>query len=176
VYTERGWGDTEAGALVAVLNAFALVTGVTTALVGDRAPRRTVLRLAAGVAVVGSVAIAADVAGAWAWAALLGASAGMLFTIVMTLPLDAAGSRTEIAAMTTLMLGVGYSISAFAPVVLGAVRDASGSFTAALALLACDSFALLVVTLRMPARIREMSENPVVRRSPRRPGGGKEIR
>ena len=38
VYTERGWGETEAGALVAVLNAFALVTGVTTALVGDRAP------------------------------------------------------------------------------------------------------------------------------------------
>ena len=176
VYTERGWGDTEAGALVAVLNAFALVTGVTTALVGDRAPRRTFLRLAAWVAVVGSVAVAADVAGAWAWAALLGASAGMLFTIVMTLPLDAAGSRTEVAAMTTLMLGVGYSISAFAPVVLGAVRDASGSFTAALALLACDSFALLVVTLRMPARIREMSENPAVRRSPRRPGGGKEIR
>ena len=87
-------------------------------------------------AVVGAVAVAADVPGAWAWAALLGAAAGMLFTIVMTLPLDAAGSRTEVAAMTTLMLGVGYSISAFAPVVLGAVRDASGSFTAALALLA----------------------------------------
>ena len=71
---------------------------------------------------------------------------------------------------------LGYSISAFAPVVLGGVWDASGSLTAPLTLLACDSFALLVVRLRVPARIREMPENPAVRRSPRRPGDGKEIR
>ena len=130
VYTERGWGDTKAGTLVAVLNGFALATTVITAVVGDRGrSRRGFLRFAAALAVAGAVAIAADVSGAWAWAALLGISAGVLFTIVMTLPLDAAGTRAEVAAMTTLMLGVGYSISAFAPVVLGAVRDASGSFT-----------------------------------------------
>jgi cyanate permease len=72
----------------------------------------------------------------------------------MTLPLDAAGSRAEVAAMTTLMLGVGYSISACAPAVPRAVRDAAGSFTAPLALLAADALALLVVTLLMPARMR----------------------
>ena len=155
MYTERGWSDTAAGELVAVLNAFALAAGVTTALIGDRAgSRRRFLRVASILAVVGAVFVAGDVAGAWAWAALIGSAAGVLFNIVMTLPLDAASSRAEVAALTTLMLGIGYSISAFAPVVLGAVRDASGSFTPALVLLACDAFALLVVALRMPAHVR----------------------
>ena len=157
VYTERGWSDTAAGALVAVLNACALVAGVTTALLGDRVgSRRRFLRVASVLALIGAVFVAGDVAGAWAWAALIGCSAGVLFNIVMTLPLDAASRRAEVAAMTTLMLGIGYSISAFAPVVLGAVRDASGSFTPALVLLVCDAFALLVVALRMPAHVRSI--------------------
>ena len=135
--TPNAVGATEAGELVAVLNAFSLVTGVATALTADRiGSRRLFLRIAAAFAVTGAVAIAANLGGAWLWAALLGVSAGALFTMVMTLPLDAAGSRAEVAAMTTLMLGVGYSISACAPAILGAVRDAAGSFTAALALLA----------------------------------------
>ena len=56
VYTERGWSDTAAGELVAVLNAFALAAGVTTALIGDRAgSRRRFLRVASILAVVGAV-------------------------------------------------------------------------------------------------------------------------
>jgi CP family cyanate transporter-like MFS transporter len=149
-YTERGWSDTKAGALVAVMNAFSLVVGVTVALVADRrGSRRTYLATAAAVATCGSVLIAADVPGAFAWVALLGSSTGIVFTIAMTLPLDAAHSRAEVVAFTTLMLGVGYSVTALAPTALGALRDATGSFTLPLALLAGDAFVLFVVTVRM---------------------------
>jgi CP family cyanate transporter-like MFS transporter len=76
---------------------------------------------------------------------------GILFTTVMTLPLDAARERSEVAALSTLMLGVGYAVSAIAPVALGAVRDATGTFTVPLALLAADAVLLLVVGTTLSA-------------------------
>ena len=149
-YSERGWSDTRAGALVAVMNAFSLVVGITVALVADLGgSRRTYLAAAAAAATCGSVLIAADVPGAWAWVALLGSATGVVFTIVMTLPLDAGHTRAEVVALTTLMLGVGYSLTALAPTALGALRDATGSFTLPLALLAGDAFMLFLLTVRM---------------------------
>jgi CP family cyanate transporter-like MFS transporter len=94
---------------------------------------------------VAAVLFAADLPSAWAWASLLGIGTGILFTTVMTLPLDAAHGRAEVAALSTLMLGVGYAISALAPALLGAVRDATGTFTVPLALLAGDALLLLVL-------------------------------
>jgi CP family cyanate transporter-like MFS transporter len=145
-YVDRGWSQTAAGGLVALLNAVALVFGILTAATADRlGSRRTYLVGGAALAVLASALLAADVPGAWAWTAILGVAIGVQFTTVMTLPIDAAHGRAEIAALSTLMLGVGYSLSALAPTVLGAVRDATGTFTAPLALLAADAFLLLVV-------------------------------
>jgi CP family cyanate transporter-like MFS transporter len=70
----------------------------------------------------------------------------------MTLPLDAARERSEVAALSTLMLGVGYALSAIAPVALGAVRDATGDFTLPLVLMAGDAVLLLVVAATLSAR------------------------
>ena len=47
----------------------------------------------------------------------------------MTLPLDVADDPADVGAAAALMLGAGYVISALSPFVLGAVRDATGSFT-----------------------------------------------
>jgi CP family cyanate transporter-like MFS transporter len=143
-YVDRGWGDAAAGGLVALLNAVALVAGIVTALTADRiGSRRGFLLGGSACSLVAAVFFAADVPSAWAWASLLGVGTGILFTTVMTLPLDAAHGRAEVAALSTLMLGVGYSISALAPTLLGAVRDATGTFTVPLALLACDALLLL---------------------------------
>jgi CP family cyanate transporter-like MFS transporter len=146
-YTERGWSDTAAGGLVALMNGVALVIGVATALTADRiGSRRSFLATGAAVCVAGGALVAADVGGAWVWAALLGAGMGVLFTTVMTLPLDAGETRAEVAAYSTLMLGVGYLVSSIAPTVLGAIRDATGTFTAPLAVLAGDALVLLLVS------------------------------
>jgi MFS transporter, CP family, cyanate transporter len=145
-YVERGWSDTRAGGLVALMNGVALAAGIATALVADRAgSRRTFLVGGSAVAVAGAGLVAADAAGAWAWSGLLGVAMGILFTTVMTLPLDAARGRGEVAALSTLMLGVGYSVSALAPAILGAVRDSTGTFTLPLALLAGDAALLLAL-------------------------------
>jgi CP family cyanate transporter-like MFS transporter len=152
-YVERGWSETAAGGLVAVMNGVALLVGLGTALVADRfASRRAFLVGSSSVAVVGGVLVAADAGGTWLWAALLGAAMGVIFTIVMTLPIDVAAGRAEVAAYTTVMLGVGYSVSAFAPVTLGAIRDATGTFTLPLTLLAVDALLLVLVSAAMTAR------------------------
>jgi CP family cyanate transporter-like MFS transporter len=155
-YTERGWSETSAGGLVAAMNGVALLFGVLTALAADRiGSRRGFLVAASAIAVAAAALVAADVDGAWLWSAALGVAMGVLFTIVMTLPLDAARGRAEVAALSTLMLGVGYTLSAFAPAALGAIRDATGTFTLPLALLAVDGLCLLaVVTLLTPRRLR----------------------
>jgi cyanate permease len=62
----------------------------------------------------------------------------------MTLPLDVADDAPAVAAFTGVMLGAGYSISAVSPFALGAVRDATGSFSDALWLLVATGTALLV--------------------------------
>lgn len=157
-YVERGWSDTRAGGLVALMNGVALVLGIATALSADRiGSRRSFLLCGAAASVASGTLIAADVSGAWAWATLLGIGIGVIFTIVMTLPLDAADGRAEIAAYSTVMLGVGYAISSLAPTALGAVRDATGTFTAPLSILAVDALLLLILSAgvrvaRAPAR------------------------
>jgi CP family cyanate transporter-like MFS transporter len=152
-YVERGWGETAAGGLVAAMNGVALVVGVWTALVGDRfGSRRAFLVTSSAAAVAAGTLLAADVGGAWLWSALLGAAMGVLFTIIMTLPLDVAQGRAEIAAYTTVMLGIGYTVSALAPVTLGAIRDATGTFTVPLTLLAVDAVLLLAVSAVATAR------------------------
>jgi MFS transporter, CP family, cyanate transporter len=149
-YVERGWSDTRAGGLAAMMNGVALVLGIATALTAERlGSRRSFLLAGSGASVAAASLIAADVGGAWGWAGLLGVGIGVLFTTVMTLPLDAADDRAEIAAYSTVMLGVGYAISSLAPTALGAVRDATGTFTAPLAILAVDALLLLAMSARV---------------------------
>jgi CP family cyanate transporter-like MFS transporter len=76
---------------------------------------------------------------------IVGVSSGLLFTTAMTLPLDAAVRSGDVAAMSALMLGVGYAVAAAAPLALGALRDATGGFTAPLSVLACNGLLLLGV-------------------------------
>lgn len=162
-YVDRGWSETAAGGLPAVLNGVALFAGIGTALVADRVgSRRLFLVGGAALAAVSSALLAADVPSAWTWSAVLGVATGVEFTIVMTLPIDAARGRAAVAALSTLMLGVGYSISALAPTVLGAVRDATGSFTLPLTLLAVDAVLLLLVGATISeGRLRQASSMPV---------------
>ena len=63
---------------------------------------------------------------------MLGIAIGPLFPLTMTLPLDAAERPAEVAALAGMMLGVGYTLSATSPLLLGALRDATGGFTAVL--------------------------------------------
>jgi CP family cyanate transporter-like MFS transporter len=84
--------------------------------------------------------------GGWAWVTLIGAANGALFALLMTLPLDVASGPAQVGAVAGLMLGAGYVISALSPFTLGAVRDATGSFTTTLWVVVGTASMLLVLS------------------------------
>ena len=129
-YVERGWSDGKAGGLLAVLNVAALVTTVIIPWLSDRKGSRRVYLVsfsaALALAVAGFVVLPG---GAWVWATVVGLCTGAMFPLVMTLPVDVGKRSTDVASVTGLMLGVGYMLGAVAPLLLGAARDLTGTFT-----------------------------------------------
>jgi CP family cyanate transporter-like MFS transporter len=145
-YVEHGWSEGRAGGLLAVLNVVSLVTTISVPWFSDRTGSRRPYLV--GLSVLWVLAMLGFIllpGGGWAWAAVAGLAVGGLFPMVMTLPLDVASRPAEVGAVAAMMLGAGYTISAISPFVLGAIRDASGSFTAVLAVVAGAAFCLLLL-------------------------------
>jgi CP family cyanate transporter-like MFS transporter len=87
------------------------------------------------------------------WAALVGGSLGVIFPMALLLPIGAVERPADVTAILALMLGVGYSLSAAAPMLLGWVRDISGTFSAAMWLMLPIALGMVVLTvLPMPRR------------------------
>ncbi len=130
-YVERGWSEARAAWLVATLNLTALPCTIIVAWMADKIGSRR-LYLAGGSAIASGamLGIVFWPEGGFLWAVVLGIAAGPLFTVLMTLPLDIADEPAQVGAVAGLMLGFGYGLGAFAPLLLGAVRDWTGSVTA----------------------------------------------
>jgi CP family cyanate transporter-like MFS transporter len=67
----------------------------------------------------------------------------------MTLPVDVGHRPVEVGAVAGLMLGVGYTIGAIAPLVLGAARDVTGTYTTTLWLIAASAIVLFALCSAM---------------------------
>ena len=145
-FQERGWSAATAGALAAVFGLAALPVGLLVPWLADRAgSRRRWLTGASAVTAVGLFGLAALPEGAFAWAIVAGAAIGAVFPLSLTLCLDVAHDPADAGAVAALVLLGGYALSSLSPVGLGALRDATGSFSpvmwtmfgAAVVMLAC---------------------------------------
>ena len=137
IYVERGWGELEAGSLVALFTGIGLVPTLAVPLLADRfGTRRSQLAVAALLSVAGALVIAltpSEPNGSlipFGAVVLLGLGVGAYFPLALTLPVDIAGNAADAASISALMLLVGYLLAALAPVVLGFTRDAAGDFVA----------------------------------------------
>lgn len=150
VYVEHGWSEGKAGALLAVVQAVTVPVGIAIPWLADHVgSRRLYLSSAAAMQMVGLLGVLLAPGAGWLWAVLLGLSIGILFPIVMTLPLDLSATPSQAGAFAGLMLGAGYGATALAPFVLGAVRDATGSFSASLWLIVGIQGCLLLASLAL---------------------------
>jgi len=152
-YVERDWSTQSAGSLLAVLNFVAIPSAFVVPWLSDRVwTRRTWLAIMATMFVVGTAGVVLAPVVAYAWAVALGIASGGMFSLVLTLPLDLEDDPARVGALVGMMLGLGYTIGAVSPFVLGVVRDATGSFTAALWLIAAFSVLLLGTVAALPRR------------------------
>lgn len=154
-YVERGWSEERAAALLAVTILISIPATFGFAYIADRVgSRRLYLTIGSTAGTAGLLGIVLAPGGGWGWAVLVGIWAGSIFTLIMTLPLDVAKSPAEVGAVAAMMLGVGYTLGALSPLALGAIRDATGSFSESLWVLvgACAAVLLLGLLLS-PARL-----------------------
>ena len=150
-YVERGWGDTAAGSLLAVLNLVAIPAALIVPWLSDRVgTRRRWLLAMTVVFLVGMSGVVLAPEAAYLWAVALGLANGAMFALVLTLPLDLEDEPRRVGALVGMMLGLGYTIGAVSPFVLGAIRDASGSFTAPLWIITGFSGLLVVAAAALP--------------------------
>ena len=156
VYVERGWTAGQAATLLAIMNGSGLLTGLTIPLWADRfGTRRRQLTASAVFAVVGMLGVTLGIgAAAGSPAAIvavagLGIGMGAFFPLVLTLPVDVGGSPKDVAALSALVLLVGYALSSISPVLLGVVRDATGNFSASLWLLVAIAGAMVPLSLSL---------------------------
>ena len=150
-YVERGWSEASAGSLLAVLNFVAIPAAFLVPWSSDRfATRRAWLVAMATSFVVGVAGVVLFPDAAYLWVVALGIASGGLFALVLTVPLDLEHEPSHVGALVGMMLGLGYTFGAISPFVLGAVRDATGSFTASLWALVVFAVLLLGTVAALP--------------------------
>jgi CP family cyanate transporter-like MFS transporter len=154
-YVERDWSTSAAGSLLAVLNLVAIPAAFVVPWLSDRiGGRRAWIAAMAVTFVVGMSGVVLAPAAAYAWVAALGVASGGMFALVLTLPLDLEDEPGRVGALVGMMLGLGYTIGAVSPFVLGAVRDLTGGFTTSLWLIVVFSALLLASVAALPGRAR----------------------
>lgn len=153
VYVDRGWSHASAGALITVVSAVTLPVSLLIAWAGDDHGSRTLYLTSGAVLLLLTGIGVAELPGAgWLWATLIGVWVGVTFPSLMTMPLDAGAGTREVAALASMMMGVGYALSSLSPFLFGAVRDATGSFTAVLWLIVATAGLLAIASLGAPQR------------------------
>ena len=152
-YVERGWSTGTAGNLLAILNLVAIPASFVVPWLSDRVGRRRAWLVGmATTFAIGTAGLVLLPSLAYAWVVALGIASGGMFALVLTLPLDLEDEPGRVGALVGMMLGLGYTIGAISPVILGGVRDLTGSFTASLWLLGGFSVMLLCSVIALPSR------------------------
>ena len=168
-YVEHGWSDQDAGLALSLLIAIGLPASLLMGALGDRGgSRRAYLVAAAFFTLAGVVGMNVLPDPGFLWAFIVGLGLGMLFPLSLTLPLDVAPNPARASGYVGLTLAVGYFLSSVAPFLLGALRDATGSFAASFPVVIVLA-ALLVVVCLLTSPERLAAERAA---SPAAPAGG----
>jgi CP family cyanate transporter-like MFS transporter len=131
-YVSRGWDATDAGYLLSVFSAAQLVSGMLGPALTDRVPEHRLLLLpTALLGLAGQVGLwLAPGAAPWVWATVVGLGQGAAFSLALVLLVDYGATPAGSARLAGMAFFFSYSIASAGPTTMGAVRDATGGFTA----------------------------------------------
>jgi CP family cyanate transporter-like MFS transporter len=150
--TSLGMSAQHAGLLLAVFSATQVVNALAMPVLAHRSGNiRPWIAVSVGLTTLGLalVAVAPSVSpvAPWAWAAILGFGMGGNLSLALTVVTQAAPSPAAASAYSGMAFFVGYLLAAVGPVAAGALRDATGGFTAVFGALAVLGLLTLVVGL-----------------------------
>jgi CP family cyanate transporter-like MFS transporter len=139
-YEDHGWNPARAGLLLAVWSVAQIPAALLAPAMAERRRRWgrwAGLTLACGVAgTLGALLVPQPpVVGPWLWAALMGVGVGAGFPLGLTVIAWRTPDGAASAATSGLALGVGYTVAGLGPLLMGLLIDATGGYTAAIAVL-----------------------------------------
>jgi CP family cyanate transporter-like MFS transporter len=137
IYRDEGMSKGAAGALLSLSLILGIPCGfLVGALAGRLRDQRPLVWGAGLVLLAGWIGVlAAPDAAPSLWAILMGLGFGTDFTIVLSLFVLRAGDAPDAAALSGMAQSVGYTLAAVGPIAVGALHDATGSWTLPLAVL-----------------------------------------
>ena len=137
IFRSHGAGDTEAGLLLSL----SMLVGIATALTVPGLAARLRDQRALAVATTAMTAagltglLVAPMAAPVLWAVMLGLGQNATFPLALMLIVLRGGSVATTEALSTMAQSVGYLLAALAPLAVGALHGATGSWSPALILL-----------------------------------------
>jgi CP family cyanate transporter-like MFS transporter len=147
LFRERGMTETAAGLVLASFTCSQLVSSLLGGVLSRTRDRRFPLAAFSGVALLGLMLLAIDPgADPFLVVPVISLGLGGGFTLGMTLPLDNTRDADEANVWGAFTILIAYLIAATGPLLVGALRDATGDFAASLWLLASVGVAMLALT------------------------------
>jgi MFS transporter, CP family, cyanate transporter len=158
-YQEAGWSEHEAAMVLTAIGFYTIVAALTLLPASEGRDRRYWLLGTAAALTVALVWIGlAPTTMSWVWLTVFGLGSGGAFPLLLALVLDLADGPEEAVSLTSWMLGLGYLLAGLTPVVVGALRDATGGLETPILLLALAGAASAALTLMIPAPRRRAEE------------------
>ena len=147
LYIELGNTPTAAGMILASYTLGFVVATTLFGFISRNDDRRIVLAVSAGIALLGSLAIAiAPNTLPMLWVPLAAFGTGGAFTLAMTLPLDNASNPEEANAWSAFVMLPSYIVAAGGPLLTGYLRDISDNFDLSLWMLVVVGMVMLLIT------------------------------
>ena len=162
ILRDAGQSSSEAGAWLSVAMLCGIAPSLVLPSIAERLRDQRLLAVAITVPwTLGLVGLMLDPAGpTWLWMVLTGIGQGLGIALVLTLVVLRAQDAEHAAALSGMAQGVGYTIAALGPLLLGVVRDVSGNWDAPIALLLVVCVGMLLTGLGA-GRDRFVSGDPI---------------
>jgi CP family cyanate transporter-like MFS transporter len=147
LFQEAGLSLTKAGLVLASFTAAFTLANPIFGSLSKSEDRRALLAIAAALAAIGLVVMTmAPLSAPFLYVPVTAFGLGGSFTLGMTLPLDNAGSPEEATAWNAFVYMIGYLIAAIGPLSVGVLRDVTGTFSAAVALLLIVAIGMMAIS------------------------------
>lgn len=147
MYQEQGVAPDKAGLILACFFAIFMISNPIIGSLSRSLDRRVWLGLCSALTILGLMGLSiAPLSYPFVWVSLCGFGLGGAFTLGMTLPLDNTHSADAVNSWTALMFIIGYLIAATGPLIVGKIRDITGSFHASYTVLLVAGISMLAMS------------------------------